>query len=392
MSLFNKIISFLAGFKLASILLILLLLLTFFGTLEQVDYGLYPTIQKYFSWESFIVFPELRINGKLVPLPLPGAYYVSSLLFVNMLLGGVIKIRKNWKTVFVTTAHIGVLFLILGEGITKGFEQRGNMALYEGESSNYAQAYHDHSIEVSELNENGLAQNVAVIPAKMLAKAKKAGKEGVKISHTELPFSFQVSHYMKNSRPKKAGPFSAGNTPHVDGYTLFQVETEKEDERNLNGCYVKASTGAEFLLFSGAFQPYILEYEGKKYSISLRKAIWKMPFDVTLNDFNAEFFPTGKPKKFESYITRIENGLSEKVKIYMNHPMRYLGFTFFQASWGPQEGGPDRKLYSVFEVVKNPADQWPLYSIIITSIGLIGHFGMMLGSYIMRQTRRKEAK
>ena len=113
-----------------------------------------------------------------------------------------------------------------------------------------------------------------------------------------------------------------------------------------------------------------------------------MPFQVRVDDFNAEFFPTGKPKKFESYITRIEGAVSNEVKIYMNHPMRYQGFTFFQASWGPPGGKPTDRLYTVFEVVKNPADQWPLYAILITTVGLLVHFGYMLISFILRQTKK----
>ena len=50
----------------ACVLLIFLFLLTLFGTLEQVDHGLYAVQKKYF--ESFFVVHEFA--G--VPLPLPG--------------------------------------------------------------------------------------------------------------------------------------------------------------------------------------------------------------------------------------------------------------------------------------------------------------------------------
>ena len=144
----EKVIQFLAGFKFASILLLLLALLTFFGTLEQVDYGLHLTIHKYFTWKNFIVRPDLDINGKVVPIPpLPGAYWVSALLFINMLLGGIIKLRKNWKKAGIFLSHLGILLLLLGGFVTHHYSRRGNMALYEGETSNVAQAYHDHVIE-----------------------------------------------------------------------------------------------------------------------------------------------------------------------------------------------------------------------------------------------------
>ena len=379
-------LNFLASLKLASVLLLLLMVLTFFGTLEQVDYGLHATIQKYFTWKNFIVIPDIRINGKLLPIPLPGAYWVSALMFVNMLLGGVIRMKQNWKKAGIIVSHFGILFLLLGGFVTHHYSQRGNMALYEGETSDYAQSYHDYDIEIALLDDQGLATKVYIIGHELVAKIP-SGKKSIQLEHTELPFSFTASHFLKNCRPQRAGPFSVGQTPVVDGYSLFKIKTDKADEANLNGCYVKASNGEEFLLFSGAFEPYVLQYEGKNYAISMRKSIWKMPFQVKLRDFNAEFFPTGKPKKFESYVTRLENGVEEEVKIYMNHPMRYQGYTFFQASWGPQGGGPQQRLYSVFEIVKNPSDQWPLYSILITSVGLIGHFGYMLGRFIYQQTK-----
>jgi len=387
----EKVIKFLAGFRLASVLLLLLMVLTFFGTWEQTTAGLYATIQKYFTWKNFVVIPDIYINGKLLPIPLPGAYWVSALLFVNMLLGGVIKMRKGWKKSGILVSHLGILILLLGGFVTHHFSQRGNMALYEGETSNFAQAYHDHSIEIALLNEKGLAQEISLFSQNTLTKVKKSGESGLTLKHTNLPFSLKVSHYLKNCRPRAVGPVAAGDTPTADGYALFKVKVEQADEANLNGCYVETSTGDQFLLFSGAYAPYILEHEGQKYAISLRKSIWKMPFHVKLDDFNAEFFPTGKPKKFESYITRLEGELSQKVKIYMNHPMRHKGFTFFQASWGPPEAGPQDTLYTVFEVVKNPADQWPLYSILVTTFGLLGHFGYMLVVYILNQTKQSKA-
>ena len=51
-SIAGKIFDVLSGFGLATILLLLLGLLTWFATLEQIDNGLYPTLNKYFHWKS----------------------------------------------------------------------------------------------------------------------------------------------------------------------------------------------------------------------------------------------------------------------------------------------------------------------------------------------------
>ncbi|MCU0779418.1 MAG: hypothetical protein MUF86_17375, partial [Akkermansiaceae bacterium] len=72
-SIGGRIFDILSGFGLATILLLILGLLTFFATLEQVEYGLYPTLNKYFHWKSVFLIPELK--DKMVPLILPGGYW-----------------------------------------------------------------------------------------------------------------------------------------------------------------------------------------------------------------------------------------------------------------------------------------------------------------------------
>ena len=92
-SIAGRIFDVLSGFGLATILLLILGLLTWFATLEQIDTGLYPTLNKYFHWKSVFLLPEIK--GKMVPLPLPGGYWVGALLLLNLTLGGVIRIRKG---------------------------------------------------------------------------------------------------------------------------------------------------------------------------------------------------------------------------------------------------------------------------------------------------------
>jgi cytochrome c biogenesis protein ResB len=114
-----------------------------------------------------------------------------------------------------------------------------------------------------------------------------------------------------------------------------------------------------------------------------------MPFTVKLDKFTADFHPgTMRPAKFVSEVTRLENGGEAKVTIQMNEPMRYEGLTFFQASYGPPGAGPGEKMYSVFEIVKNPADKWPEYSLWIVSAGMLLTFIIKLGSFLGANSRK----
>jgi cytochrome c biogenesis protein ResB len=95
-----------------------------------------------------------------------------------------------------------------------------------------------------------------------------------------------------------------------------------------------------------------------------------------------------KPAGFISEVTRIEHQHEAKVTIKMNEPMRYKGLTFFQANYGPQGAKPGQKMYSVFEVVENPTDHWPEYSLYVVTIGMLITFLTHLGCYIAQSNLR----
>jgi len=390
----EKVIKFLAGFKLASALLLILLVLTYLGTIEQTYNGIYGTINKYFTWKNFIVVPDLLINEKKFYLPpLPGAYWVCVLLFFNMLLGGILRIRKNWRNVFVVISHFGILFLLVGGFVGHHFSNGGYMLLYENETGNYVKHYHHHSIEVALLNDEGFATEIYEFDHKDISDIPEGNERSLELVHTKLPFSLSLNNYIKNSRPLPVGSSYKKDSKVLDEFYLHQLDDELEAEANYPGCLVKVSNGEEFLLFSSAFPPYkilpyIVNYEGKKYSVTLRKSIWKLPFQIRLDKFNAGFYRSGKPKEFESYITRIDGKDQNKFHIYMNRPMRYNGYTFFQHSYNSNGIGAE---YSQFDVVHNPADQWPKYSIFVTTVGLLGHFCWTLINFIMRENRKKKS-
>jgi len=113
-----------------------------------------------------------------------------------------------------------------------------------------------------------------------------------------------------------------------------------------------------------------------------------LPFTVRLDAFRAVFYPgTSRPAKFESDVTRIEDGREAKAHIRMNQPMRYEGLTFFQVSWGPRGAQPGTPLYSVLEVVRNPAFRWPEYALYVVACGMAVHFLMKLTWHVTEAAR-----
>lgn len=387
---YRKAFDLLSGFGLATILLLILGLLTWFATLEQIDNGLHQTLRKYFDWRSPFLVPE--VNGKTVPLPLPGGYWVCALLFINMLLGGIIRIRKGWKHVGNLIAHFGILMMLVAAGVAHHFEERGNMAIHQGTESNTAENYFEYVVEVAEIK-NGNPAHIHVIRGDDLTDLTDGNSRIFRLP--DFPFDLKIAGYLVNTLPvARTERAPSSNEPVVDGYYLMSRDEEVNAEANTAGCYVRTlfRDGTEdqnFILAAASFHPFTIRYNGRIFTVDMRKRLWPMPFTVSLNKFTAAFHPgTRRPAKFVSEVTRIEESGNADVTIQMNEPMRYKGLTFFQASYGPQGAGPGDRMYSVFEVVRNPADKWPEWSLYIVALGMLITFLTRFFGYATSQTRK----
>jgi hypothetical protein len=390
-SLPGRIFDVLSGFGFATILLLLLGLLTWFATLEQIDSGLYATLNKYFHWKSVFLIPE--INGKMIPLPLLGGYWAGVLLLINLTLGGVIRIRKGWKHSGNLISHLGIILMLVGGGVAHHFSERGNMAVGEGESSNTAEDYFEYVVEVAEIKDDKPA-TVHVIRGENLDDLTEGNSRIIKLP--ALPFDLEIAGYMENASPVSITERAPSQGERVaDGYYLMTNPPQVNAEMNTAACYVRVvqrdgTKSDPFILAGASFHPFSLRHDGRIFTVDMRKRLWPMPFTVQLDKFTADFHPgTMKPSKFVSNITRIENGGEAKVTIQMNEPMRYEGLTFFQASYGPPGAGPGQRMYSVFEIVKNPADKWPEYSLYIVTFGMLVTFTIKFWIFLATGSRKQ---
>ncbi len=382
---------FFSGFGLATVTLLLLGVLTWFATLEQIDNGLYPTLNKYFDWRSVVLLPEIK--GKIVPLPLPGGYWVGVVLLINLILGGVIRIRKGAAHIGNLISHLGIILMLIGGGVAHHFSERGNMAVGEGESSNTAEDYFEYVVEVSEIKD-GKAGNIHVIRGKLIDDLTDGASRTFKLPN--LPFDLEIAGYLTHAAPVSITERAPDKGQRqVDGYYLMEKPGEINAEANTAACYARVvrrdgRKDDPFILAGASFHPFTVREGDRIFTVDMRKRLWPMPFTVRLDEFTADFHPgTMKPSKFVSKITRIENGGEAKVTIQMNEPMRYEGLTFFQASYGPPGAGPGQKMYSVFEIVRNPADKWPEYSLYIVTLGMLITFLTRFFSYLSSNTRKK---
>lgn len=391
MKFFKGLFDFLASYALACILFVLLLVLVFLGTLDQVDNGLYHATQRYFT-SMFVIHHMFGV----IPVPLPGVHLLLILLAANVICGGMIRIKKDWRRYGVIIVHLGILVLLFGGIVQYAFATDGHMTLYPEEQSQVYESYFLNDIVISEANAEGQVTEY-VIPDE--AFSKMGEDDVVTFTHSDLPFDLVLSHYMVNCTPMPASDLT--RTPAVDGISLQSLKREQNAEQNLTGAYatLKHKDGAAETtgillgrsIWSGV-KPWAAQAGGKTWVVDLRKRTFPVPFTIRLDKFMMELYPgTEMAKNYESEVTKMENGVETRVNIRMNEPLRHEGYTFFQASWGPPGGKPGDRLFSTFAVVKNPADQWPLYACIIISIGLALHFTLKLTRYVRAETRRTAA-
>lgn len=390
----SALFALLSSFGLASVLLLLLTVLTLFGTLEQKEFGLFVTAKKYFSSEAFIVFPELY--GRKWPLPLPGAFWVSALLFVNMVCGGLVRARKGWKKVGVLISHFGILMMLFGGAITHFASTRGAVKLFPGEESDATISFTDYTVEVAELAD-GQPEKIYSLPSDLFKS--RGPNDPLTAEFSELPFDLEIQGWQHNAVVQQGeGEGRPGAGPSINGFYLQAIDRNEEIERDFAGAYLRVVTNdgekrQPFISTGRDAAPKTVKVDDRTFSVRIRKEIRPLPFMVKLEDFDYAYHAgTLRPKFFKSVVKRThpEDGTTELATIRMNRPMRYDGYTFFQASFGHLDEDPQKEAFSIFEVVNDPADAWPAISLVVVTIGLGIHFVMMLERYLRTASRRLE--
>jgi hypothetical protein len=123
---------------------------------------------------------------------------------------------------------------------------------------------------------------------------------------------------------------------------------------------------------------------GRTWMITLRPSRYYKPYSVTLQKFTHEKYAgTEIPKDFSSKVTLIdpERSVNRDVLIYMNHPLRYRGETFYQAGFQKDDSA------TILQVVHNPSFIAPYVACVIVAAGLLVQFGFHLVGF-SRQRRR----
>ena len=418
---------FFRSFGLATTVLSLLLLVTFLGTIEQVEHGLFESQKKYF--ESFFVSSidvACCLRAMHIPyqgsfdLPiyvLPGGYLLMVVLGINMLLGGIVRLHKElvWllklplrlvtgrfselspapRAVGVLIAHMSIVFMLLAGLVSLYFKKDGAMSLREGQTADEFQSFHNSVIEIERLSpapKDGKRTSMVIDGGEF--QDLVAGK-GRTFTGKDLPFELMVMNYEVNCVPRRAEGQETNRTV-VDNFFLQPLKEELEQERNTDGAYVTAKlkdgTEQAGILWRFSVAPLSIKVGDEIWGVTLNRRAWKLPFSVRLDDFKREVHPgTEKARKFTAEVTVTDRGNDMKKIITLNEPLRSRGFALFQASFDMQQGddGAVRES-STIQVVQNPSDHWPLISCIAAGIGLLIHMIWQLVRYLRKTAKESE--
>lgn len=118
--------------------------------------------------------------------------------------------------------------------------------------------------------------------------------------------------------------------------------------------------------------PVSIQSSGQKFNIELGNRVLKLPYEFNLTKFKMDTNPgTRDPSSYESFVDLFDSNGRSSHHIYMNYPLKYDGFTFYQASYFPTKTGAHG---SVLSVNFDPG-RWIKYlGAILLVFGTIWHF------------------
>ncbi len=377
----NPLLKQLSSLKITVSCLLLLFILTFWGTIDQVQNGLYHSQEQFFHSFIFKAFGFL---------PFPGAQLVLWVLFFNLVCVAITRFVYSWSHIGILIIHFGLLTYFVAAFVTLHDVEESQLTLYEGESSNVSADYREWELSVWRQEQN--KKQVVAFDAKNL-------KPGEAFAAPEYDFNVGVETYYPNAKAYTGNEGARQNILNSSGISaLTAIDRNKEPEKNLpGGVFIiepaqnpgaKTQKTATILLFGGEIKPTLLKLGGETYYFMLRHKRYKLPLVVKLIDFQMEKHPdTEIARSYKSKIEIQHDALSREVVIAMNDPLRYKNYTFYQASYSIDAAG--REL-STLAVVKNSGRILPYVASLTTFVGLVTHFLLM--AFKSRGRRKGEVR
>ena len=381
------LLKFFTSLRLTVVLLVMSLVLIFCATLAQVNLGIYGVLGKFFR--SFFVWTDVPNTSFSLPI-FPGGYLIGGLLMINLIASHVYRFKLTWKKAGIQLTHFGLIVLLVGELVSGLLQEDFSLRLEEGETRNYSDSFRRNEVVLVDTSDPQFDE-VVTIPEALI-------EDETTVQHAKLPFRVVPRGYfpnanltMLNSLPGgtaspgvAANPADQGIGPRLA--LLPAPLTYNDQERNLPAAFLEligtdGSLGT-WLVSPMLTQPQTFDYDGRTWRIAFRFEREYKPFSLSLIELKHDVYPGSNiPKNFSSLVRlQTEDGSEDRESlIYMNHPLRHQGYTFYQYQMDSSNG------FSVLQVVRNPARALPYIACILMSAGLLWQFTFHLTKFARRR-------
>lgn len=335
-----------------------LMVLLVAGTIAQKYAGLYIAQKTLFS--SFFFWCG--------PLPLPGGYTTTGIIFLSLLAKFITDSRWSWQRAGIILTHFGALVLLAGGLLTAITAREGFIVIDEGAESALVEDYHARVLTITE---DGA--EILRLPAATLAQGRLLGLA------EKLPFNVEILSIMTNGTPQARTTPATGAVPlrgAAAKVEMIPAPPAIQNENNHGAVSVRVrGTGEDtdgIYLMTEIMPLYPqVEVKGRAYEMRFGKSTSTLPFTLALQDVEKDNHPgMNMARAYRSTLLVKDKDDSWPAEISMNNPLRYKGYTFYQSSYLVAENGRES---TVLSVVWNLGRLFPYIASAIISLGLILH-------------------
>jgi len=347
-------------------------------TLAQVDLGSFEAVHRFMN--CFVVWWHLPESGLKIPV-FPGGGTVGAVLMVNLLSVAFKRLRFAWNHAGLWFVHLGLVVLLAGQFIAAAFQVEMRLSIEQGQTLNYLESPRDMELVISEDTDSRTTDEFTV-PESLLTHPGT-------IEIPDSPIALRVVDYYRNAKLGMRGPSdspspaTAGIGPQiaVSGLPAATADDEVDQRAVFVEPLAAGKSYGTWLVSQALGAPQFFFHDGHKFTLSMRPRREYLPYSIQLKKFSHDvYLGTDIPKNFSSlvHLSNPERGEERDVLIYMNQPLRYLGKTFYQASFGKGD------TLSILQVVQNPGWRLPYLACAMVAFGLVLHFGMSIRRATLR--------
>src|SRR5213075_578666 len=233
---------------------------------------------------------------------------------------------------------------------------------------NYSQDIRESELAITDPSASD-HDSVVVITDKKLMKGGT-----ISLADQHIPFDVKVDAYYPNSVRTKRPSADAPQATQGEGIHWAVAERGPYSGAGSESGRVDAPSSfitliardgtklGTWLVSLHMEHPQEVEVAGKKYELELRfKRLYK-PYTMHLIHFSHDRYTgTDVPKNYSSRVRLVDptNHFDREILIWMNHPLRYRGETFYQADFRNNDQT------TVLQIVRNPGWLMPYIACII---------------------------